>query len=492
MKRLSYVLLLTLLAAPTAAQEQPTKRPPPAESADHGVSRPATPAQNPEANTRPGPDTEQAQPPAQPAQAGQLPEGHPPTGPQGVFQQIGEAREEEQQREREQRNPPPDQMHQILQGQGPRLSSAQATAELPAGSIRVTVLDTTGERAVGQSVDLAILAQGGDRDRHVQMTDDSGQARFDDLPTGTSQAYRVNVSHMGATYSSTPFQLPTDRGYDVRIIRLPTTHSERAVLAVLTRSFLELRDTRLHIIQMVQLANLANETYIFPEEGKEVVLPEGFTAFQSQEVMTDQRIQPTETGFKVRGSLPPGQVQLTWAYDVPLDTGKMELELPLPWRTFTARVETDAPEGLDLEVSGMPDADLHETGGHRLLFTQKRYGPSDPPPDTLRVQLSGIPGPGPMRWIALGAMIILVGTGLMFMFVRGGKPSVKREALSRRRDELLAEAENLEKMFRQDEVGPKFRRRQMDAIVTELASVLRQEDAVRATGGQTSQASKKS
>lgn len=424
---------------------------------------------------------------AQPPQ--ELPPGHPPLGPRDVMQQAQEQREQQEQVQREQRTQPSDQMHRILQGEAPELVTARESAEVPAGTIRVTVVDARGNPVSGQGVDVGMLAQGA-RDRRNGRTNGSGVATFGDLEPGGNKAYRVNVPYGGATYQSTPFQLPPDRGYDVRVVRLETTQNEETLLSLLNRTFFELRDTRLHIVQQVQLVNLGEQTYVFPEDGKLVRLPDGFTAWQWQEVMTDQRLSQVEEGFRIRGSVPPGRVTLVWAYDLDVTGKEMEIALPVPFRTFAARVEADAPEGMQIDVQEMPEAQLHEAGQQRVYITERRFTPNEPAPSQLRVQLTGIPGPGPLRWLATGAAVILILAAFLLLVVPRGREAGGALAVADRKKALLAEAANIERMFRADEIGPKYRQRQLDAVVTELAAVLRREEALRATSEQSERANK--
>lgn len=417
---------------------------------------------------------------AQQPQQGALPPGHPPLGPRDVMTQAREQRERQEQEAREPRTPtPPDPIHRILSGDQPELVVARESDDLPAGTIRVTVVNPQGRPIADQPVDVGILESGA-RERLNGRTGPGGVVTWTDQETGGNRAYRVNVPYRGATTQSAPFRLPPDRGYDVRVTLLPTTRNDQRVFATLTRNDLSLRDERIHVVQQVQLVNVGDHTYVFPEEGKLVELPEGFTAWQWQQVMTDQRLGQTEEGFRIRGSLPPGRVDLVWAYDIPIEGTDMEIALPLPFPTFAAQVAADAPEGMAIDVQDMPSGEFLGQGEQRIWVTQKRYQ-NGPSPSRVTVQLSGIPGPGPLRWVALGAaLLLLIGAGL-FVFVPGRRPAATAEALARRRAELLDEAAEVERMFRAEEIGPRYRRRRMDAIVAELASVLRREGAARTT-----------
>jgi hypothetical protein len=411
----------------------------------------------------------------------ELPAGHPPIGPLGAREQIADEQDRQEQEAREQRTDRAlgsDEIHRILSGEELQIATAQPNDELPAGTIRVQVVDVEGQPVEGQRIDLGIMAQNNVRSEEHAEVDAAGVASFRDLSTGTSQAYRVNLSYRGAKYSSTPFQLPTNRGYDVRLLRIPTTRSERAILLLLHRTFLELKpDERVQVVHQLQVINLARDTYVMPADGKQFRLPEGFTAFQSQPVMTDQRFEQTDDGFRLHGSFPPGRTNLVYGYDIPLDGTSLDLTIPVPFRTYVVRVEANAPAGMEMDVAGMPRPEVHDTEGHRVMLVEVQRAPEDPPLERIEIRLRNIPGPGPWRWLAVGAALVLLFAAVMFATRRGGADrTVAAEARAARRDELLARAAEIEKMFEESEIGPKYKKRQMDAITDELASLLRDDE----------------
>lgn len=360
----------------------------------------------------------------------------------------------------------------------PPVATSEPSTEVPAGSVRVTVVDEQGQPAAGATVLLGTMAQAGDRERISALTGADGVHVWADLPTGTSQAYRVNVPFEGATYSSTPFQLPPDRGYDVRVVRLPVTHDDRTVLQLVGQTFVEVRDERLHVIQQAQLANMGQsaETYVFPDGGLRIRLPEGFLAFQTQPVMTDQHVEEiADHGVRIYGSLPPGRVTLTWAYDLPITDADMDVTFSVPFRTYIYRVITDAPPGMTLTAENLPEMRPFEDQGRSLFGTELQRRPGDAEFDSFTLRFRGIPGPGPMRWIAVLVALGMIGFGA-FGALRGGSPEkAAAESRRRRKRELLDEAAQLEADLASGEIGPQFRQSRRDAIVRELAVLLHQE-----------------
>ncbi|MBC7171485.1 MAG: hypothetical protein H5U40_03615 [Polyangiaceae bacterium] len=209
-----------------------------------------------------------------------------------------------------------------------------------------------------------------------------------------------------------------------------------------------------------------------PEGGLHIKLPEGFTAFQSQQVMTDQRIIPDERGFKLEGSLPPGRVQLAWAFDLPIRGDELTFSQPIPFRTYQYVVVSDYAPGLGLEVEGFPEARTADNAGRPHIATRMERSPNEPAWERLRVTLRGIPGPGPERTLAV--LFALGFVGLAIYLARRSSAGDREEALARaaRREELLEEARELEAAFASESVGPKYHERRRREIIDELAILL--------------------
>lgn len=359
----------------------------------------------------------------------------------------------------------------------PELAEAQPNALLPAGTIRILVRDVQGAPVADADVQLGVLAQGGDRERTPARTNPDGVAIYSALATGTRQAYRVNVVAHGATFSTAPFQLPDDVGYEAHVRISPTTRDDRRVLLTLGQTFVELRDERLHIIQQSQLTNLDDATFVFPEDGLRVRLPEGFLAFQSQPVMTDQRVDEVSgQGFRIRGSLPLGTVTLTWAFDVPVHDTDMRVTVANPFRVFRYRVIASAPPGLSLDVEGMPPTRRFEDQGSAFLGTEIQRSPEEAPLGSLVLHLRGIPGPGPARWVAVTVAGLLLAVGAFFAFrpARVVDAAARSRELELRQKALEDEARELETERERGDVGPEYYARRRGELVKELATVLMQ------------------
>jgi hypothetical protein len=354
------------------------------------------------------------------------------------------------------------------------LATAEPSATYPAGTVHVRVVDGHDRPVPAADVQLGTMSQEAGRTALSAQTSATGTHDYEKLATGDKQAYRVNVLYHGAKYSSTPFRLPTDRGYDVLIRRLETTSDAKEVVLYIGATSLELKDERIKVVHQVRLINIGEKTYVFPADGLKLPMPKDAVAFQTQEIMTDQHLRG-EAGKDavLTGSIPPGEATLTWGFDVPNSATSFELNFDLPWVTFAYRALADAPPGTRLEVDGLPPAELHDESGRRFWATEivKRVG--DAPLRHLHMRLTGIPGPGPSRYIAVVLALILLGGGVAL----ARKPTIRigpspAESLAAQQQQLLTRARALEAERARGEIGPEFHAESRRELEEELAAVL--------------------
>ena len=151
-----------------------------------------------------------------------------------------------------------------------------------------------------------------------------------------------------------------------------------------------------------------------------------------------------------------------------------------PWRTYTYRIITEAPEGMRLRVSDFPEPERVVDNQRNLFFTQIQRKPSDAALGAFTIKLDGIPGPGPGRWIAAVLAMLAAGFGLVFALKRVDDADERRDALATRRQQLLADAKALDAEHARGDVGPQYHAERMNEIMTELALVLRDEEQLAA------------
>ena len=393
-----------------------------------------------------------------------MPEGHPPVGqdaPPAAAPVGGDPHASASDAPPVQRRP---------------IASAEPNPSLPAGTVRVRVVDSQTEQPVaGAQLQLGTMTRESTRSSVDAKTSAQGEHVFEKLASGEGQAYRVNLLVDGAKYSSTPFRLSPESGYDVLIRRLPTTRDLRELVLYVGATSIELRDERLKIVQQARLINIGSKTIVFPEGGQLIKFPKDYKAFQAEEVMTDQHMtEEPGQGLKITGSVTPGEATLTWGFDLEHQGSDVDLSFELPWVTFAYRVLADAAPGMKVEVEGFPPAELNVENGRRFYVTEivKRVGES--PLRSLRIHVRGIPGPGPMRIIAaVAAVFLLIGGALI---ARKPPPAAAQgpvsEAFEQRKTELVAQAARLSAEHARGEIGPEYHAERLAEIEEQLASLL--------------------
>lgn len=354
---------------------------------------------------------------------------------------------------------------------------------LPPGSIRVRVVNAHGGKVAKQKVSIGIMESDGNRRTVTGVTNAAGQYVFSGLAFGDKQAYRARVEVNGATVASQPFRLPMDRGYSVRLMQPQTTQDPSQVVLYVGAVSVELQEERLKIAQQLRLVNAGTAHFVFPEGGMKIALPEGFMAFQSQETMTDQQVSSNEDGVVIEGSLPPGEAStLLWGYDLPVSGTEMTIALNNPFTTFAYRVLADAAPGLQIKVDEMPPVQQVDNNGAHYWLTETTRKEEGGRFEKIVIRLSGIPGPGPSRWIAASLALLVLVLGVA---MSGRSNSVEEEAkqgLQVRKSELLSQLADLSGDREREEIGPEYFDDEKSRLTDALAVVLWEEEQLRTRG----------
>ena len=351
---------------------------------------------------------------------------------------------------------------------------------LPAGTIAVELRDADDKPIANEGVTLGILVQsiakGESRTHKLQQTDASGRALFAQLETGTGFAYRVTVPKDGATFAALPFQLPQGKAMRVVLHLYPVTHDIKEARIVIRGVLLaEMRDDRVQFQQAFQIYNFGRFAWV--PDGIFVSLPEGFTAFNTQQGMGDQGVDQEKTGARLRGTFGPGQQQvIEFRWQLPWSGEPVvEAEIGLPPHVPVMQVMAAASQKMRLEVDGFPPSQSHKDNqGQNLLVTEKQLA-SGESLTSIHLALRDLPTPGPARWIATATAACAVLIGLVFAANgskrRTGATGRAGDAKSARK-QLLAELEELERAHSSGDVGPKTYERARRELIDAIARTL--------------------
>jgi hypothetical protein len=393
----------------------------------------------------------------QPNPTGPMPPGHPPVG--GAPQGPGS-------------------------GEGAGFPDATMMAgDLAPGTIEARIVDQNEQPLSGTEVRLGILrqtvAEGEERTHRTATTSADGIVRFERLETGSDHTYRVTVqrdppvgdsSASPAQYASEPFSLTREAGQRVLLHVYPATSDvNQTVIGFSGVVVVEPRDDVFQFQVMFRVFNMGRVTWV-PNDVT-LDLPKGFKAFTPQESATDARFVIGDGRVKLLGTFSPGEQDVSFTFQVPNDHDEnVEFRLSMPPHVADMRVIAEAARGMGLEVAGFEPAQMTPSpGGQRVLRTGRRLKPGDEPLQTLTIRLTGVPSPGPGRYIAalLAAVAALIGLGAAVARPEHDRRALARDTEQARRlllDELIA----LEKAKRADLVGPRTyestRRTLLDAL----------------------------
>lgn len=354
-----------------------------------------------------------------------------------------------------------------------RFSTARPSSDVAPGSIEVRVVDVSREPVHGAEIVLAILESGGARREVKQRVNEEGATTFSGLPVGKKQAYMVRLSHRGAQFQSPPFQLPLDRGFDVVIHRLETTRDHNNVIVSGGQLSIWRGEESLELGQTVILRNTSQKSYVFPKSGLAIQLPRGYEGFEPSPVMGDLRFNEIAGhGFTITGSLMPGETPASWRFNLPVTDSETRFSLRMPWKIESYRVVADASSGMTLEVERMPTPSVVEEQGHKILVTAVELRSNDAPLRELKVEIGGILGDDPSRWIAAIVSLAIALIGMLVAGFTPGKQSIDPTSVAKRKERIFAKAAKLNTERREGKIAERRYKRGVDALVDELSGLL--------------------
>ncbi|AKU96782.1 hypothetical protein AKJ09_03446 [Labilithrix luteola] len=358
---------------------------------------------------------------------------------------------------------------------------------IPPGRITVHVVDANGQPIPRAEVTLGILhntvAQGESRKRVTGAANDQGDATFDHLESGSGIAYRAMVLKDGATFSVPPFRLTPKSGARALLHVYPVVN-DIAQTMIVTQSMLytEVKDDRIQVQEAFKIYNFGRNAWV--PSNVEIPLPPGYTAFTSQQGMTDVGVDAVpDRGIRLRGTFSPGQHVIEFRWQLPYaGESEVRFDVGMSPNLAASRVIAPAARSMKLEVSGFPQAQASADGqGQRALVTERQFRREEPPVKNLTVVLSGLPTEGNGKvlatLLAFGAVVV----GL----VLGTRKPIAHDPKAER-ERLLLELEALEKGRAAGDIGPKTyeraRRELMDDLARTFAEATKQPNsAVRAS-----------
>ena len=418
--------------------------------------------------------------------ASALPPGHPETGalPSGHPPVPDEADEEEE------APPNPHGAPSARGGGDPRFYQAppdgmQDDSLLPVGTIVVALRDAQDHPIPHAKLTLSELfntvAKGESPERITQReVGDDGTLRLEDLTIGTGTTYRISSARAGGQYSLPRFPL-NDKAGKRAVLHLFDTSPNIDELSAGIQGvvYVTLKEDVIQVEQLISVFNLGEVAWV-PEAPFK--LPDGFKAFNKQETPSEARIEEVKGhGAALRGTFGPGRHDLDFRYQIPLDgSEKQTIRIELPPSVAQMRVMAESSRSMAVKVVGFPDAQKVTRDGKRLLVTERQFARSErSQQSSIEIALTGLPVPGPGRWIAVILAVIALGSGIAYVARRRDDGEIDddtRNDLLEAREALLSEIVALERAHRSGEIGPKSYARLHASLLDALAQIVSQLD----------------
>ncbi len=366
-------------------------------------------------------------------------------------------------------------------------------AAIPPGKVVARLVDAEQKPIAGAEVVLGILHQsvalGDTRDSVSATTNEDGFAEFADLKIGTGHVYHVKTTRDGASFQSGPFQLNKDSGAAVilHVFEASPNLENTMVFTPDARVFISFKEDVL-VVQVEAL--LANPSPVAWVADYTMLLPEGFKAFSTEDEQIPSVIA-TETGARIKGTVRPGGVVVRFRFHVPHHNQRaVQLPIVMPPRATRVMVAAEASKKMSLAVDGFPkEGERVKDRGRSLLKAEKQWTPRDGDAfiPKVNVRLAGLPTRGFAPWLAaaLAAVASLTGAGYLLRRRRDPGPLAKdaKDDLIEAREAMLAEIVNLERAYREGEIGPRAYGRIRQAMVDALARIVDKLEGPAVSGG---------
>ncbi|MEP7051860.1 MAG: hypothetical protein ABJB12_15960 [Pseudomonadota bacterium] len=368
--------------------------------------------------------------------------------------------------------------HPGMTSADPAADVSEATPALAAGVVSATIVNQQGVPLVGTQVRLGILfqkiAEGESRSEKFAQTDSAGSVRFTDLQKGSDHAYRITIASGPASYQTAPFNLRQDMGQRVVLHVFPyTADIDQAMIGMRGYQYIETRDDVFQFEMLFRVFNVGQVTWV----PKDVVvqLPKGFKAFKAQEGMTDVHFEQVDgVGARLKGTFGPGQQEASFRFQMPkFSDDSVSFHMSLPPHVAEMRVIAEASSAMNLEVDGFqPPIATANQNGQRVLVSVKQLLRRDEEIRDFTATITGIPVPGPGRWVAVLVALGMAIAGALaaqgvFDDAAGGKDAAADK--KRAREILLRELVALEAARAADKIGPRSYQQSREHLIDAIA-----------------------
>jgi hypothetical protein len=366
----------------------------------------------------------------------------------------------------------------------PAAARAQATGTLEGAVVQ----GTAGGGAVSGLAVRLLVFQGSQRvDEQQGVTDAQGRFRFEGLDPSPERVYFPVVEYHDVSYYPSPVSFKDAPTQSVSITIYEPTGDDAQVLFPRTNLILTGVDPeRLYVMEMGVASNRGDRAYAAPET-LHFALPAGAESFSPRFGIMAGAVSQRPSGFVLTGPLLPGDHELAYSYELPVQGQQADLSRTLQHPVESFSLFVPAQDSIRVDSPQLAEAGTRDMGG----MTYRVYTASNLARGSqLGIRLSGLPEmPGAMAQrlgyallggglaISLGALIIAWRRGVRASTPAPASAAEAADAPDTRRDDLLATLADLDERFEAGELPLAEYQRARDVAKRRLVALLRESNA---------------
>ena len=355
-------------------------------------------------------------------------------------------------------NPPPSISGPVVESKTAESGTMQLSVHQATGTQLIAVFVINGKRLSSQPFDLS--KSGGLLDVEAHW-DTVGKSEVTyDVTAQPGQVFYVESTMRGQQYRTEPFQLVEGHGSHITLFVYP-----RILVSFSLTSRID--DQFLAVSGRFDVENNSWIPYVSGPDGMVLPLPAHFKgAIVAERDQADVSVAAGE-GYRIVKPIPPGSKKFQGAFSLPVDNGKVEWALDLPYGAFQSGLEILQVPGM--EVTGLPPNTPIRTvtvpQGTYYLLEQIQILPRQ----AMTMTITGLPAPATWGvWMPrfVGVLVIVLMAGGVVLALAGKRDSVVDVARTSKRGALLDELVKLEKIAKTDPSDALAAQR--EAVIAEL------------------------
>lgn len=299
---------------------------------------------------------------------------------------------------------------------------------------------TPGGRGVGNVEVTLTFSKTGQEEKQRTRTDGRGTFRFADLAPGTR--YELSLTFQGAEYTLAVGFKPGEEKQSIEVPVYDATDDPSALRVKEHHLMLEGGEGSLLVKEFLLVENVGNKAFVGarPVDGGrratlQFTLQRGAAELQYLSGLMECCVVPTASGFVDTMDVKPGVREIGFTYTLKPDSD----------RYAYARLLDYPSQGVNAFVSGAESATSSSLETREAVQLEgRRYlhlsGKDLPRGALVKLELGGLPNQSAsLRYLILGATVLLVGAALAYPVVRRSGPRPAERATRREATEALSD-----------------------------------------------------